>query len=64
MAFRTQETEGRPTEAKDNQPTSKRTSKILERSPGKSGNDGKGASGAGENASPRSALLAELVLVV
>ncbi|URE10236.1 Basic region leucine zipper [Musa troglodytarum] len=46
-----QETEGRPTEAKDNQPTSKRTSKILEGSPGKSGNDGKGASGAAENAS-------------
>ncbi|URE10238.1 Basic region leucine zipper [Musa troglodytarum] len=51
VAFRTQETEGRPTEAKDNQPTSKRTSKILEGSPGKSGNDGKGASGAAENAS-------------
>ncbi|XP_065041917.1 G-box-binding factor 1 isoform X1 [Musa acuminata AAA Group] len=51
VAFRTQEIEGRPTEAKDNQPTSKRTSKILEGSPGKSGNDGKGASGAGENAS-------------
>ncbi|CAL9053723.1 unnamed protein product [Musa banksii] len=51
VAFRTQETEGRPTEAKDNQPTSKRTSKILDGSPGKSGNDGKGASGAGENAS-------------
>nr|XP_009402842.1 PREDICTED: G-box-binding factor 1-like [Musa acuminata subsp. malaccensis] len=51
VAFRTRETEGRPTEAKDNQPTSKRTSKILEGSPGKSGNDGKRASGAGENAS-------------